>query len=101
MRGVHVLLAGDRRVTGDFLNITEAAWTLVFQWWRAGDIMRTQNVSKYMLILALCLVPLADKRHQHMPIQWLGNLVVNALDGRLHRCEFHSQPPRLILGWVS
>ena len=25
-------------------------------WWRSGNITRTQNVSKYMLVLALCLV---------------------------------------------
>ena len=25
-------------------------------WWRSGNIMRTQNVSEYMLVLALCLV---------------------------------------------
>jgi len=38
------------------LNITAAAWTAGFQWWRSGDITRTQNVSEYMLVLALCLV---------------------------------------------
>ena len=26
------------------------------QWWRSGNITRTQNVSEYMLVLALCLV---------------------------------------------
>ena len=45
-------LAGD----GGVLNITGAAWTAGFQWWRSGDITRTQNVSEYMLVLALCLV---------------------------------------------
>ena len=34
------------------LNITAAAWTAGFQWWRSGDITRTQNVSEYMLVLA-------------------------------------------------
>jgi len=78
---VRALLAGDRRVTeafstlravyrkwawlaghndwpstGGVLNITAAAWTAGFQWWRSGDITRTQNVSEYMLVLALCLV---------------------------------------------
>ena len=80
---MRALLAGDRRVTGGVLkivrriweagmagwpvtgrrrggvlNITVAAWTVSFQWWRSGDIRRTQNVSEYMLVLALCLVNL-------------------------------------------
>jgi len=38
------------------LNITAVAWTAGFQWGRSGDITRTQNVSEYMLVLALCLV---------------------------------------------
>ena len=49
------LVTGRRRGEG-VLNITVAAWTAGFQWWRSGDITRTQNVSKYMLVLALCLV---------------------------------------------
>jgi len=43
-------------VDGGVLNITAVAWTAGFQWWRSGDITRTQNVSEYMLVLALCLV---------------------------------------------
>jgi len=27
-----------------------------FHWWRSGNKKRTQNVSEYMLVLALCLV---------------------------------------------
>ena len=42
--------------TGGLLNITAAVWTVGFQWWRSGDTTRTQNVSEYMLVLALCLV---------------------------------------------
>jgi len=38
--------AGDG---GGVLNITAAAWTAGFHWWRSGDITRTQNVSEYML----------------------------------------------------
>ena len=49
-------LAGDWPSTGGVLNIAAAAWTAGFQWWRSGDITRTQNVSEYMLVLALCLV---------------------------------------------
>ena len=49
-------LAGDWPLTGGVLNITAAAWTAGFQWWRSGDITRTQNISKYTLVLALCLV---------------------------------------------
>ena len=52
---------GRRRV-GGVLNITAATWTAGFQWWRSGDITRTQNVSEYMLVLALCLVDLAIAR---------------------------------------
>ena len=52
-------LAGDWPSTGGVLNITAAAWTAGFQWWRSGDIMRTQNFSEYMLVLALCLVVLS------------------------------------------
>jgi len=44
------------RRQGSVLNITAAAWTAGFHWWRSGDITRTQNVSEYMLVLALCLV---------------------------------------------
>ena len=55
-------LAGDWPSTGGVLNITVAAWTAGFQWPRSGDITRMQNVSQYTLVLALCLVPLVDKR---------------------------------------
>jgi len=34
-------LAGDWPSTGGVLNITAAAWTAGFQWWRSGDITRT------------------------------------------------------------
>jgi len=46
-------LAGDWPSTGGVLNITATAWTADFQWWRSGDITRTQNVSEYMLVLAV------------------------------------------------
>jgi len=50
-------LAGDWPSTGEgVLNITAAAWTAGFHWWRSGNITWTQNVSEYMLVLALCLV---------------------------------------------
>ena len=38
------------------LNITAAVCTAGFHWWRSGNKKRTQNVSEYMLVLALCLV---------------------------------------------
>jgi len=41
---------------GGILNITAAVWTAGFHWWRSGDKRRTQNVSEYMPVLALCLV---------------------------------------------
>jgi len=49
-------LAGDWPSMGGVLNITAAAWTAGLQWWHSGDIRRTQNVSEYMLVLAVCLV---------------------------------------------
>jgi len=51
-------LAGDWPSTGrGVLNITAAAWTAGFQWWRSDNITRTQNVSEYMQrVLAVCLV---------------------------------------------
>jgi len=48
-------LAGDWPSTGGVLNMTAAAWTAGFHWWRSGNKKRTQNVSEYMLVLALCL----------------------------------------------
>jgi len=51
-------MAGDWPSMGGILNINAAAWTADFQWWRSGDITRTQNFSEYMLVLALCLVML-------------------------------------------
>ena len=53
-------LAGDWSSTGGILNITAAAWTAGFQWWRSGDITWTQNVSEYVLVLVLCLVDNCD-----------------------------------------
>ena len=42
---------------GCVLNITAAVWTAGFHWWHSGNKKkRTQNVSEYMLVLALCLV---------------------------------------------
>jgi len=38
---------------GGILNITAAAWTAGFQWWHSGNITRRQNVSEYMLVLAV------------------------------------------------
>jgi len=49
-------LTGDWPSTGGVFNITAAAWTAGFHWWRSGDTTRTQNVSEYMLVLAVCLV---------------------------------------------
>jgi len=43
-------LASDWPSTGGVLNITAAAWTAGFHWWRSGNIMRTQNVSEYILM---------------------------------------------------
>ena len=48
-------LAGDWPSTGGVLNITAVAWTGA----SSDDVLatkRTQNVSEYMHVLALCLV---------------------------------------------
>jgi len=47
---------GRPAADGGVLNITAAVWTAGFHWWRSGNKKRTQNVSEYMLVLALCLV---------------------------------------------
>ena len=47
--------------TGGVLNITAAVWNAGFHWWRSGNKKRTQNVSEYMLVLALCLVPVCEQ----------------------------------------
>jgi len=52
----HGWLAIDWLSTGGVLNITAVAWTAGFHWWRSGNKKRTQNVTEYMLVLALCLV---------------------------------------------
>jgi len=52
-------LVGDWPLTGGILSIIAAAWTVDFHWWPSGNITRMQNVSEYMLVLALCLVNLA------------------------------------------
>jgi len=55
-RGVRALLTGDRRVMGAFSTLLRRPGPRASQWWRSGDITRTQNVSQYMLVLAVCLV---------------------------------------------
>jgi len=46
-------VTGCRRGRG-VLNITAAAWTAGFQWSRSGNITQTENVSEYIIVLALC-----------------------------------------------
>jgi len=87
---MRALLAGDRRVKGGrsqncapymgsgrgwlavdgggVLNITAAAWTAGFQWLRSGNITRTQNVSEYMLVLALCVVYVMTAYSKHVEL---------------------------------
>jgi len=47
---------GRPAADGGVLDITAAVWTAGFHGWRSGNKKRTQNVSEYMLVLALCLV---------------------------------------------
>ena len=47
----------DRPPTGAFSTLLrQSGPTAGFHWWRSGNKKRTQNVSEYMLVLALCLV---------------------------------------------
>ena len=80
-------LGGDWPSTGGVLNITAVAWTAGFQWWRSGDITRTQNVSEYMLVLAVCLVTL-------VAVARIGNVVGRITEATLRRA-------RLVPGWVT
>ena len=52
---------GGHSAKGGVLNITAAVWTAGFHWWRSGNKKRTQNVSEYMLVLAVCLILLLSK----------------------------------------
>jgi len=62
MRSGRGWLAGDWPSMGGVLNITAAVWTAGFHWWRSGNKKRTQNVSEYMLVLALCQLNLLSFR---------------------------------------
>ena len=44
------------RRRGGVVDITAAVWTAGFHWWHSGNITRTQNVSEYILVLAVYLV---------------------------------------------
>jgi len=55
--------AGDRPPMGGVLTITAAVWNASFHWWCSGNKKRTQNVSEYMLVLALCLVRIMWPQH--------------------------------------
>jgi len=48
-------------LAGDNIN-APAACAVPFRPYCGGVVTRTRNVSEYMLVLALCLVPLVDKR---------------------------------------
>jgi len=56
-------LAGDWPSTRGVLNITAAARTAGFHWWRSGNITWMQYVSEYMLVLALCVVGIVFKSY--------------------------------------
>ena len=59
--------AGDGPPTGGVLNITAAVWTAGFHLWRSGYKKRTQNVSEYMFVLALCLVQILQRSYSRKP----------------------------------
>jgi len=50
---VRALLISDRRVTEAFSTLLRRPGLHAgFQWWRSGDITRTQNVSEYISLYA-------------------------------------------------
>jgi len=79
-------LAGDWPSTGCVLNITAPAWTAGFQWWRSGDITRTQNVSEYMLVVAVCLG--LRQRLWLMHTSYLLNLILSLVILLSSECTF-------------
>ena len=76
-------LAGDWPSTGGVLDITAAAWTAGFQWWRSGDMTRTQNVIEYMLVLALYLVDFVN-HFSHCSFQNVFHMDMNFVPGECH-----------------
>ena len=48
-------------LAGDNID-APAAYAVPFRPYCGGVVTRTRNVSEYMLVLALCLVPLVNKR---------------------------------------
>ena len=55
MPRTHYTHAGKDSLTGDNID-APAAWVVPFRPYCGGVVTRTQNVSEYMLVLALCLV---------------------------------------------
>jgi len=51
---------GRRR--GTFSTLLRQSGMRAFHWWRSGNKKRTQNVSEYMPVLALCLVEIVDNQ---------------------------------------
>jgi len=82
--------AGDRPPTGAVLNITAAVWNAGFHWWRFGNKKRkrTQNVSEYMLVLALCLVRHSGYNSAGWTPNW-SQLWVNIVDRLLTTAVTH------------
>jgi len=70
---------GRPAADGGVLNITAADWTAGFHWWRSGNKKRTQNVSEYMLVLALCLVECS--------LHYKDQLVLLSSFNTLHQCD--------------
>jgi len=81
MRGARALLISDQQVTEAFSTLLRAACTAGFQWWRSGDITRMQNVSEYMLVLALCLVV----------IEFTGPVIVESSSSRCISLEVYCE----------
>jgi len=82
---------GDWPLTGGVLSITAAAWTAGLQWWSSGDITLAQNVSEYMLVLALHLVNVLFSLSGSKEFELLcKNYSVVHTHGQFHACVWHS-----------
>jgi len=86
---------GRPAADGGVLNITAAVWTAGFHWWRPGNKKRTQNVSEYMLVLALCLVHILHKKLSKLLLRYW--LVVYVVWGH-ECCKFVKFTLRVKLG---
>jgi len=71
------LLISDQQVTEENTFSTLLPRPAGFQWWRSGDITRTQNVSEYIFVFALCHCQVSISEHT----RWLADVAAACEDG--------------------